>query len=71
MSKLLLLFLFSILAGITSIAQDAKFDSLTRVLAVSKEDTNKVNLYRTIGASIIYQNAPSSIPYFLKGAALA
>ncbi len=71
MPKPILLFLILIFANIVTIAQDTKFDSLTRALAVSKEDTNKVNLYRTIGASIIYQNAPSSIPYFLKGAALA
>ena len=71
MPKLILLFLLSLLASIVSIAQNSKFDSLSRVLAVSKEDTNKVNLYRAVGISIIYQNAPSSIPYFLKGAKLA
>lgn len=52
-------------------AQDRTRDSLLAVLAKAAEDTNKVNLYREVGISVIYQNPPEAIPYFKRGILLA
>ena len=52
-------------------AQNSDTDSLINLLSQTKEDTNKVNLYWNIGASIIFQNAPKALPYFKQGTALA
>lgn len=52
-------------------AQVPESDSLIRLLNKSVDDTNKVNLYRQIGASLIYQNALEAIPYFKQGLILA
>lgn len=53
------------------IAQNPETDSLVRLLNKSAADTNKVNLYWKIGASVINQDAPAAIPYFKNGAELA
>ena len=52
-------------------AQTSETDSLIHLLPHTKEDTNKVNLYWKIGASIIFQNAPQALPYFKQGIVLA
>ena len=52
-------------------AQNPQVDSLIHLLNTSAADTNKVNLYWKIGASIINQDAPAAIPYFKSGAELA
>lgn len=52
-------------------AQNSETDSLIRQLPLAKEDTNKINLYWDIGASIIFQNAPKALPYFKQGVVLA
>lgn len=54
-----------------SLAQKAATDSLLNQLKSAKEDTNKVNLLRETGISIIYQNPPAAIPYFKKAIELA
>ena len=52
-------------------AQNSDTDSLINLLSKTKEDTNKVNLYWNIGASIIFQNPSQAIPYFKQGIVLA
>ncbi len=52
-------------------AQKNEKDSLLFILNKSAEDTNKVNLYRKIGASILYQNALEALGYFKQGFILA
>ncbi|CAN5716377.1 hypothetical protein BH10BAC2_BH10BAC2_17350 [soil metagenome] len=52
-------------------AQNPETDSLLKQLPLAKKDTNKVNLYWDIGASIIFQNAPKALPYFKQGVVLA
>lgn len=55
----------------TAIAQQQKTDSLNSELSKAKDDTNKVHLYWKTGASTIFQDPKSALPYFKKGAALA
>ncbi|MES2773140.1 MAG: sensor histidine kinase [Bacteroidota bacterium] len=52
-------------------AQNPETDSLIRVLNKSPEDTNKVNLYWKIGASIVFQDPFKAMPYFKKGIELS
>ena len=63
-----------LIAGIISFssrAQNAEMDSLLRVLANAKPDTNKVMLYFETGASIIYREPTTAMPFFRQGALLA
>ena len=63
-----------LIAGIISFssrAQNAEMDSLLRVLANAKPDTNKVMLYFEAGASIIYREPTTAMPFFRQGALLA
>ena len=52
-------------------SQNPEKDSLTHLLTKAREDTNKVNLLREIGISVIYQNPPEAIPYFKQAIQLA
>jgi two-component system, NarL family, sensor histidine kinase UhpB len=52
-------------------AQNSTTDSLIQLSGKAPEDTNKVNLYRQIGVTIIYQDAAKAIPWFKKGISLA
>ncbi|MGB4844135.1 MAG: tetratricopeptide repeat protein [Ferruginibacter sp.] len=52
-------------------AQNPERDSLLKLIPVKKDDTTKVDLYRDIGITYIYENPPASIPYFNKAIDLA
>ncbi|WEK33421.1 MAG: histidine kinase [Candidatus Pseudobacter hemicellulosilyticus] len=55
----------------TSLAQQSKTDSLAALLAKAPEDTTKVHLYWSTGASMLYQNPAAGIFYFKDGLTLA
>jgi hypothetical protein len=45
-------------------SQSFNTDSLLNVLPKAKEDTNKVNLLRSIGVSLAHKNPQKSIEYW-------
>ena len=50
--------------------QNPERDSLISLIPAKKNDTTKVDLYRDIGITFIYENPPASIPYFKQAIAL-
>lgn len=64
----LISFLFISFIGFT---QNPERDSLINLLPSKNEDTTKVDLYRDIGITYIYENPPASIPYFKQAISLA
>ncbi|MFT3681640.1 MAG: sensor histidine kinase [Ferruginibacter sp.] len=66
----LILLLFFI-PGLFTHAQDAKTDSLLTELTKAKDDTNKVNLLRNIGAAYSNQDPRKAIEYWKQGVALS
>lgn len=72
MQKIISLFFFTCIFFPQNIySQNPERDSLILLLPKTKEDTNKVNLLREVGISIIYQNPPEAIPWFRKAITLA
>ena len=72
MQKIISLFFFTCtLFPQFILSQNPERDSLLLLLPQLKEDTNKVNLLREVGISIIYQNPPEAIPWFRKAIILA
>lgn len=71
MLKTLLLCITVFLYSLASHSQDNKTDSLINLLRTTSEDTNKANLYRKIGISLLYSDPMGALPYFIKGARLA
>ncbi len=72
MQKLLLCFVTLFVAGLNKVpAQNPERDSLLKLVPLKKEDTTKVDLYRDIGITYIYENPPASIPYFKHAIQLA
>lgn len=67
-SLICLLFLLLVKIGVS---QNSETDSLIRLIATAKEDTNKVNLYWKTGVTIVYQDPLKALPYFKSGIILS
>lgn len=64
-------FIFTVCLFANVVAQDRQTDSLINLLKRSVEDTNKVNLLRTIGVSYANQDPRKAIEYWKEGVKLS
>lgn len=71
MNKKYIIFLLTLFYCAMVHAQVAPPDSLLQQLKHAKEDTNKVNLLRNIGASVAYKDPLMAIGYWKQGVALS